>query len=110
MRRAIFAVMGLQKWWGSKSERVYARELPGGGFVAIDVTCVTPLLRGQRCSGRLVVERRTKFRPGTHPSPVIAEGTGETVEAVVQQLLPVAQNNPAIAAALIARHVASTRV
>ena len=90
-------------WRKEAARRAYTRELPGGGFVAIDVTPVTSLFHGRRYHGTLIVERRAGWRREGHSAPVIGEASGSTVEAVVQQLLPAAQYNPAIGAALMHR-------
>jgi hypothetical protein len=82
--------------------RAYHRALPGGGFVAIDVHAIrTPFWRPRRYEGEIVVERRSAWRDGDHPSPVIARAADSSVEAVVQRLLPTALRNEAIAAALL---------
>lgn len=87
----------------SKARRAYARDLPGGGFVAIDVTPVTSLFHGRRYHGTLTVERRASWRRHGHEPPVIAEASGSSAESVVRQLLPAAEWNPAIGAALMHR-------
>jgi len=87
----------------SHAQRAYSRELPGGGFVAIDVTPVKSLFHTQYFHGTLMVERRTGWRRAGHEAPIIAEATGSSVESVVQQLLPAAESNPAIGAALMHR-------
>ena len=51
--------------------------------------------------GKLVVERRSKSRRKGHVPPVVGQAWGRTVEEVVQQLLPSAQYNPAIGAAIL---------
>jgi hypothetical protein len=82
--------------------RPYRRELPGGGFVAIDVQPVrSGLWRPRRYAGAVVVERRSAWRSGNHPSPVIARASGRSVEEVVQALLPAARSNEAIGAAFL---------
>jgi hypothetical protein len=88
-------------WRKSKMQRAYTRDLPGGGFVAIDVICAPSLFHGRRYHGTLMVERRVSWRRDGHSAPVIAEASGASVESVVQQLLPAAQYNPAIGAALL---------
>jgi len=87
----------------SKTQRAYTRELPGGGFVAIDVTSVGSLFHRRHYHGTLMVERRAGWRREGHSPPVIGEASGATVESVVQQLLPAAEWNPAIGAALMHR-------
>jgi hypothetical protein len=87
----------------AKTQRPYTRELPGGGFVAIDVTAAGSLFHRRHYHGTLMVERRAGWRREGHSPPVIAEASGSTVESVVQQLLPAAEWNPAIGAALMHR-------
>jgi hypothetical protein len=83
--------------------RVFVRALPGGGFVAIDVTSDRSLLGRGLYRGALIVERRVNGERSANAPPVIARAVGKDVEAVIQQLLPTAQCNPAIGAALL-RH------
>jgi len=87
----------------SHAQRAYSRELPGGGFVAIDVTPVKSLFHTKYFHGTLMVERRSDGRREGHDAPIIAEATGSSAESVVQQLLPVAESNPAIGTALMHR-------
>jgi len=86
----------------SETERVFVRNLPGGGYAAIDVTAERSMLRRAIYRGVLVVERRAIGRGGGSP-PVIASATGATVEDVVHQLMPTAMSNVAIGAAML-RH------
>jgi hypothetical protein len=80
----------------------YRRDLPGGGFVALEVQPMrTSWWRHPRYEGRVLVERRSTSRDGDHASPVIARATGDTVEEVVQALLPAARCNEAIGAAFL---------
>jgi len=58
-------------WHNAKTQRAYTRELPGGGFVAIDVTSVTSILHGRRFRGSLIVERRVSWRRDGHAPPAI---------------------------------------
>lgn len=90
-------------WHKAKTQRAYTRELPGGGFVAIDVTSVTSLRHGRHFRGMLIVERRATWRRDGHVPPVIGQASGSSVESVVQQLLPAAESNPAIGTALLHR-------
>lgn len=89
--------------WKTKTQRAYIRDLPGGGFVAIDVTRVGSLFRRRHYHGTLIVERRAGWRREGHRAPIIGEASGSTVESVVTQLLPRAEWNPAIGAALMHR-------
>lgn len=82
--------------------RVFHRDLPGGGFVAIDVVSSRSLLGRRRFDGSVIVERR-KGRVGRGSAPVIARACERSMEAVIQQLLPAALSNAAIGAALLRR-------
>ena len=79
--------------------RLYWRELPGGGFVALDIV---PLSPGDGFIGMIIVERRAEAarREGSSP-PVIAEACGRTTEGLLHRLLPIARSNPAIGSALL---------
>jgi hypothetical protein len=79
----------------------FRRELPGGGYVAIEVTAKKSLWRNTEYEGRVVIERRASWRRAGHTPPVIATASGESVEAVVRQLLPAAQCNSTIGLALL---------
>lgn len=85
------------------TERVYVREIPGGGFVAIDVTSSHQLFGPDTCRGEVLLERRAHPRDSEHPL-VIAEASGATIGAVLHQLIPMAVSNSAVAAALLAKH------
>jgi hypothetical protein len=95
---------------------LYRRELPGGGFVAIDV-CGTSTLRSEHvperrelgkgdtevpCT-RIYVERRSdQTRRAGHEPPVIAEVMGEVSPAEAGELYRMAADNAAVARALLA--------
>ena len=87
--------------WRLKTRRAYRRALPAGGFVAIDVRQTRSMWPGRMYEGKLVVERRAKSRRQGHVPPVVGQAWGRTLEEVVQQLLPAAQYNPAIGAAIL---------
>ncbi len=73
---------------------LYTRDLPGGGFVSIEVLPHSPsTFRAQVC-----VERRSdpKRRVG-HMPPVIADLTGATQASVFKTLYEIASDNVAIA-------------
>jgi len=83
--------------FNTEAALVYQRELPGGGYVAIDVrrdreiprTCVS-------------VERRAKHerRPG-HQPVVIAQAAGDERSAAFADLYRMACDNAAIARAML---------
>ncbi|MGH7616169.1 MAG: hypothetical protein ACREPM_02970 [Gemmatimonadaceae bacterium] len=84
-------------------ERVFARELPGGGEVVLEVM---PEREGvmRQYHGRLVVERRTDVtRRRADERPVIAEVHGGHRAIVVSALFPIALSNTAIAVRLLRR-------
>ena len=84
------------------TSRVFRRELPGGGFVAIDVVVRRSLLGRRRFYGAVIVERRSgAHRAGS--APIIARASATSVEEVIEQLLPAALSNVAIGAALLRR-------
>ncbi|MGH7617433.1 MAG: hypothetical protein ACREPM_09425 [Gemmatimonadaceae bacterium] len=84
-----------------ETERAFERELPGGGFVAIEVFPETSLLGRAFYRGVIVVERRPAWLRWRHEPPVIAAACGATAAAVLQQLLPAAESNVAVAAGLL---------
>jgi hypothetical protein len=83
--------------------RLYWRELPGGGYVALDVVA-QPAHAGGGFFGTITVERRSDEarREGSTP-PVIAKVCCRTTGAVLHRLLPIARSNPAVASALLRR-------
>ncbi len=80
--------------------RVYQRELPVQGFVAIDVRSEHHLFR-RRYHGTVVVERRRELRARGDAPPAIADAWGSSIDSVLDQLLPAAESDAAIAAALV---------
>ncbi|HEX4683166.1 MAG TPA: hypothetical protein VH277_10670 [Gemmatimonadaceae bacterium] len=84
-----------------RNVRCYRRELPGGGYVAIVVTSERSLWGQATYRGKVIAERRARSRGERHEPPVIAEAEGRSADSVVQQLLPVAESNVAIGAALV---------
>jgi hypothetical protein len=79
---------------------IYRRELPGGGYVAIDVLRVNEESSGVRT--RVLCERRGKEerRPGHRPV-VIAEADGDERSPGFTEMYQVAADNAAIARALL---------
>jgi hypothetical protein len=90
-------------WHTSTTERAYTRELPGGGYAAIEVSTDTPLFGRPTYRGVLVVERRGSSRRDHDEPPVVAAASGLSSESVIRQLLSTAQSNAAIGLALIQR-------
>ena len=73
---------------------LYTRELPGGGFVAIEALPS----EGAVYRARVSVERRTDpARRSGHLPPVIAEAEGATRSTVFDDLFRIASDNVAVA-------------
>ena len=84
---------------------LYQRELPGGGYVAIDALGQG---EGGRWHARLWVERRPDpARRAGHPPPIVLETDDTDLEAAVARLVAVAADNVALAQALRRRAAAS---
>jgi hypothetical protein len=87
--------------------RVYRRELPGAGYVAIDVmrTYDDTAEDGsevERSRVRLYVERRaSEERRSGHVPPVVAEFAGDERAPEVGELYRMAADNAALARALL---------
>lgn len=77
---------------------LYSRDLPGGGYVTIEVVPHSAsTFRAQVC-----VERRSDPRRRVgHQPPVIAELTGATQASVFKALYEIASDNVAIARGLV---------
>jgi len=83
---------------------VYRRELPGGGYVAIDVQRRAAERATERvtCRSRVSVERRGKDeRRDGHRPVVIAEADGDERSPQFTELYRIAADNSAIARALL---------
>jgi hypothetical protein len=79
---------------------VYRRELPGGGYVAIDVQ--RRAAERAACRSRVSVERRGKDeRRDGHQPVVIAEADGDERSPQFTELYRIAADNSAIARALL---------
>lgn len=86
------------------AEQIYLRQLPGGGFVAIEVTQLRTLLGQRRFRGEVIVERRIeRERREGHAAPAVAHAEGSTIASVFHELFPVAQSNAAVAQGVMAR-------
>jgi hypothetical protein len=85
--------------------RLYRRELPGAGYVAIDVTgapAETDETVPDVSRIRLYVERRaSEERRAGHAPPVVAEFAGDHEAPEVGELYRMAADNAALARALI---------
>ena len=89
-----------------RAKQLYRRELPGAGYVAIDLMQLHDELESPRGSQggriRVSVERRAEEerRSGHHP-PIVAEFTGDYHAPEVGELYRMAADNAALARALI---------
>ena len=88
-------------------QRVYRRELPGAGFVAIDVTRSHDENADEgdeveRSRVRVYVERRaSEERRSGHVPPIVAEFAGDDRAPEVGELYRMAADNAALARALL---------
>lgn len=79
---------------------VYSRDLPGGGYVAIDAEPSTGP-RGDAHRTRLWVERRADpTRRSGHIPPVVAQRSAPTLEHALAELQAIAADNVALALAM----------
>lgn len=86
------------------SQEIYRRQLPGGGFVAIEATPFRALTGARRFRGDVVVERRAeRDRREGHQAPILATATATSVASVLHELFPIAHSNCALAAEFLAR-------
>jgi len=89
-----------------RTKELYRRELPGAGYVAIDLTQPHDESEPPHASAgsriRVSVERRAdkERRSGHHP-PIVAEFTGDHHAPEVGELYRMAADNAALARALI---------
>jgi hypothetical protein len=94
----------------TEATALYRRELPGGGFVAIDVRRLpmrSTEVRDASDRGvprtRVYVERRSEEnRRSGHEPPIIAEVMGEASGSEIGELFRMAADNVALARALLA--------
>lgn len=87
-----------------QSQLIYTRQLPGGGFVVIDVAPTRNVLGRRRYLGCVVVERRgNRDRREGHVAPTVARARAATIASVFHDLFPIAQSNIVVAARCLAR-------
>lgn len=84
----------------TETPRLYVRDLPGGGYVAIDL--LADSAPGTPARARIAVERRAmRERRQGHAPPVIAEAQGDTRSEVFGDLYRIACDNVAVARGLL---------
>lgn len=76
----------------------YRRQLPGGGYVEVAEESATS---GGHRAQVSVERRRDPTRRDGHQPPVIAAAEGTTRQSVFQQLLEIADDDVAVARALL---------
>jgi len=83
---------------GTARIALYNRALPGGGYVTIELTRSAARSRPPAYRGEVIVERRSELeRRLGHAAPVVAVHAAATVDAVMDELFPVAHSNAEIA-------------
>ncbi len=83
----------------TESKIVYQRELPGGGYVQLEEESLQDT---ETHRAHVTVERRTDpTRRDGHEPPVIARAEGRSPQSVFGELFRIAQDNVAIAKALL---------
>jgi hypothetical protein len=98
-------LMEVSKETAQSPTRLYRRELPGAGYVEIDVTSSVADAADQvshQSRIRVFVERRaSEERRAGHAPPVVAEFAGDHGAPEVAELYRMASDNAALARALI---------
>lgn len=93
--------MQTQERAGPTASRLYERELPGGGYVAIDI-CTRSAGERDVPVTRLCVERRqTHERRAGHECPVIAEVDGDERSPNFSTIFQMARDNAAVARGIL---------
>jgi hypothetical protein len=80
----------------SSGEQLYVRQLPSGGYVAIEAETVRPLFAAPKIRVHVLVERRPDGRREGHAPPIAACAEGDDVNAMVAALMPIAESDQAI--------------
>ena len=86
------------------AQQLYRRQLPGGGFVAIEVTAIRTLLGQRKYHGEIIVEQRAELeRREGHAAPTVAVAEGDSVASVLHELFPLAHSNSLVANQVLKR-------
>ena len=97
---------------GSSSAALYRRNMPGGGYVEVelDVSPTGSESATARVRGRIIMERRAD--PGRrygHHAPVVAELSGDDLDELMANLFRLACDNAALARSLMRMPAARQR-
>jgi hypothetical protein len=99
---------------GAHGTPIYRRQMPGGGYVEVELDASSPPLmhdgRSGLLRGRVVMERRAD--PGRrtgHRAPVVAELTGDDRDELMADLFRLARDNAALARNLMRMDAARER-
>ncbi len=85
------------------AQPVYRRNLPSGGYVAIEAQEVRALFAGPRIRGHILVERRSEERRVGHRPPLVAVAERNNLDDIMVALMPIAQDDATIADVLSRR-------
>jgi len=92
------------------SEALYARPMPGGGYVRVEmVVSDRGNVTTERRRGRVVVEQRVLARVGEAIPLVVEEVEGDDENEIVEQLFRIARDNAAIARRVLRFRAAAPR-
>jgi len=80
---------------------LYHRNLPGGGYVNVDVDVDQPSESGTHRAHVAVERRSDPMRRDGHTPPIVASAEGGTLQAVFAKLFAIAADNVAVARALL---------
>ena len=80
----------------SETTKLYARALPGGGFVAIVAHRVRTLFGSETIRGEIIVERRHESRREGHRAPVTACAEHARLRDIIDALFPIAHSDQAL--------------
>jgi hypothetical protein len=87
-----------------QKEQLYRRQLPGGGFVAIEASRCNARFRSPTYRGEVIVERRADHgRRVGHAPPVVAAVEAASIDSVTDGLFRIAHSNAEIATRCLAR-------
>lgn len=80
----------------SEATKLYARALPGGGFVAIEAHRIRTLFGSETIRGEIIVERRHESRRDGHRAPIAACAEHARFRDIIAALFPIAHSDQAL--------------